>query len=232
LTVDERERVLKILEDLNLPDGRWVLSGSGVMILNGLERHKPMGDLDIFVATRTWFDLLEQKERRLDRPSNFEQRVPVCVPKWEVFTTDPDDPMRRSDPPYLYGIMHGLEVNIFHGWRKRGIGDIDVAFWICNPEVVEGWPCIPLQFLLDWKQQVGRDKDQQDIKLLREHLFPIRAEDLQVDVYSAGVNASHVRITHMPTGIVAECGEFASQIANREYAIERLREKLIEDGRR
>jgi hypothetical protein len=32
--------------------------GLGVMCLHGIERDRPMGDVDIFVATRVWFDLL------------------------------------------------------------------------------------------------------------------------------------------------------------------------------
>jgi hypothetical protein len=126
-----------------------VLAGSGSMIMHGMER-KPR-DIDIFCATATWFGLLRSQRGN-----------------WNVFCTDPDDAKRRCDPPYLYKDMHGIEVNIFCDWRKRGIGEINVAFWIHNAVVIEGIPCVPLQLLLDWKEEVGRSKDTQDIAAIKQ----------------------------------------------------------------
>lgn len=145
----ERQRLDRVLRQLNLPKGRWVLSGSGVMVLHGMDRK--MGDVDIFIATRCWFDLL-------------------ATGLWQVYTTDPDDFKRRADPPYLYRTVGDIEVNVFFDWRKRGVGDIDVNFWLHNAEYVGGWPCIPLAFILYWKQEVGRAKDYHDIVAIQEHL--------------------------------------------------------------
>lgn len=147
----ERERLVAILRDLDLPPGGFCLSGSAVLVLHGIQRSKEMGDLDIFIPTRTWFQLYESGE-------------------WSLWTTDPEDPTRRHDPPYLIREVRGLEVNVFSEWRKRGVGDIDVAFWTCNSELVKGWPCVRLEFVLNWKEAVGRDKDLDDIKLLRQYL--------------------------------------------------------------
>lgn len=158
----EKPRLLRILRELDLPEGQWVLNGSGVMVMHGIERHKPMGDVDVFVATRVWFDLYE---------SALIQRAAYGVEQdWRVFTTDPDDPKRRCDPPYLYRQIHGIEVNVFSAWRRRGIGDIDVNWMVLNAELVDGVPCASLQSLLDWKEQVGRDKDSRDIHAIRRHL--------------------------------------------------------------
>jgi hypothetical protein len=154
----EGPRLKKILYELDLPAGQWVLSGSGVLVLNGIERDRPMGDVDIFVATRTWFTLFFRDLMSYERNP------------WGIFTTEPNDKKRRSDPPYLFKQIHGIEVNIFQSWRRRGIGDIDVAFWLANPQIVEGFPCVPVQFLLDWKEEVGRAKDQTDIERIREWL--------------------------------------------------------------
>ena len=159
----EKQRLEKVLHALNLPEGQWALSGSGVLVLHGIERNRPMGDVDIFLATRPWFDLFF----RSINPAQL--HVPVAKP-WQIFTTIPEDPKRRMDPPYLYKEMHGIEVNVFHQWRQRNIGDIDTAHWVNNAEKVQGWPCVPLQFLLDWKCEVGRAKDQNDIERIKEYL--------------------------------------------------------------
>lgn len=151
------EHILNELIDENvLKPGHWVLAGSGVMILHGLQRSKPMGDVDIFMATRDWIDV--------------SLRDWLDYVNWDVFTTDPNDFKRRCDPPYLYKETLGIEVNLFSQWRMRGIGDIDVNGWIHNAENVGGWPCVPLRLLFDWKRSVGRAKDIEDIHVLSQYL--------------------------------------------------------------
>ncbi|WP_027119610.1 peptide chain release factor 1 [[Mycoplasma] testudinis] len=64
----------------------------------------------------------------------------------------------------------------------------------------------------------------------------INPADLRIDTYrSGGAGGQHVnrtesavRITHLPTGIVAACQEGKSQIMNRETAMRMLRSKLWE----
>lgn len=64
----------------------------------------------------------------------------------------------------------------------------------------------------------------------------IRKEDLRVDTFrSSGAGGQHVnktesgvRFTHLPTGIVAESMDSRSQIKNREIALQRLYNKVVD----
>ena len=72
-----------------------------------------------------------------------------------------------------------------------------------------------------------------------EEDIEIRKDELKIDTFrSSGAGGQHVnktesgvRFTHLPTGIVAESTDSRSQIKNREIAIQRLYQKIVEAQR-
>lgn len=147
--IGHARRLSALLDRLNFREGHYFIGGSGPMVLRDM---RALGDLDIGVTTRYWFELQSR-------------------PEWEVWTTEPDDPKRRCDPPYLRGDVGGTEVNIFYAWRRRvdengveyGSTDYNDLFRNCL-EYVEGWPCVKLAVILRLKSEVQRDKDFNDIR--------------------------------------------------------------------
>lgn len=154
-----------------LPDGQWFLNGSAVLVLNGIDNGRGgMGDLDIFLATRSWFEIF-----RIYGTAN-----PDVHNGWKLVTPNPDDFRERADPPYLLRVMRGLPVHLFFNWRIRHVADIDVNFLIHNAEIVGGWPCAPLQMVADWKAQKLRAKDAIDLAAIaraRPDMFPLNTVD-------------------------------------------------------
>lgn len=174
---EDYEKLVKILGELNLPRGEWMLSGSGILVLYGLRDHKSMGDVDIFVTTRLWCEMFEV--------SIVDRVVRNWTPMWELVTTDPDDDRRRCDPPFLRREMHGLDVDVFFSWRLREpkgaleSGYIDINERFREIEFKDGIPHMGLRFMLDWKKAVGRPKDMEDIVALERYfngLFDVEEE--------------------------------------------------------
>lgn len=152
--MNERERVIQICSDIGLRSDLYVVDGSGSLILHGIttaERGKPMGDLDVFVATGVWFEIL------------WEQGA-----LWDLNLPDWDDNEKRCDPPVLSRMMYDLRVDMYYDYRHRNIGNKNVPFFILNSRLIDGIPCVPLQFIYDWKCEVGRAKDQIDIEILKK----------------------------------------------------------------
>lgn len=57
----------------------------------------------------------------------------------------------------------------------------------------------------------------------------MNVDDLRVEVFRAGLSGwNTVRVTHLPTGQTAECGEHRSQLRNRVAALAMLRRALGE----
>lgn len=163
-TTSPREEVLAILHELALPADQYVLAGSGILAIRDL-RHP--GDIDIFTTTKLWFDLLRQEK---GTPSERWAEW-TWEPVWKVFTTDPADKLRKSDPAYLYCSVNGVEVNIFNSWRIRDTGNINVAELLNSVQMIDGIPCQTLKSLQAWKSSIRREKDIPDLDLIQKQIL-------------------------------------------------------------
>lgn len=149
--MSERTKIIAICEALDLPKDQYCVCGSGVMVMHGIERDQPMGDLDIFCTTGLWFKLYESIEGGLT---------------WGLFLPDPYDAESRCDPPYLFLEMNNLEINVFSDWRLRERGNIDVNEMISGATEIDGIPVASLMFLYQWKNEVMRAKDEPDMRAI------------------------------------------------------------------
>lgn len=142
-----REHILKILTTIDLPKNKMTIGGSGVMALRNIRQIR---DLDVFVRRALWNEL-------------------EASGAWMRWDPDPNDSIRHADPPYLIKIVDGIECHLFYDWKHRGYR-VDVQEAIDNSEWVEDWPCVSLNFILQWKEFTRRPKDVEDIKLINEYL--------------------------------------------------------------
>lgn len=153
------EKVIALVNELDFHVSSYFLGGSAGLALRDL---RDIGDLDVGVTTRYWFELLKDD-------------------RWSVFTPDPDMAWERCDPPYLYRTVNGTEVHVFHSWRRRGaeetpFNDFNLVFEH-GIEVVKGIPCIKLSILLRQKVDAVlngepegnfRPKDIRDVGLITD----------------------------------------------------------------
>lgn len=156
--VSPSEKVDLIMRQLQLTPGQFFLGGSAALALRNI-RH--VGDIDLGVTTRYWFEMLYSGN-------------------WRLWTTEPDDMRRRCDPPYLIRDVGGVEVHAFYAWRRRGadeteFNDFNRVFFE-GTEEVNGWPCIKLPILTRQKIDAvqwwpPREKDLRDISDIAQYLI-------------------------------------------------------------
>lgn len=69
--------------------------------------------------------------------------------------------------PYLQKNVDGVECEAFvtsdsPGWQP------DIPRYLARPEIIAGYPFMPLKDLYEWKANVRRPKDVRDLKLIEE----------------------------------------------------------------
>lgn len=151
--------IMRTLREGGLSPNEVVLSGSAAMVAYGIDRGKQIGDIDLFVTTAAWFMLRE-------------------TGSFGTYITHTNDSRRRHDPPYLYKLvpwgLEGkdvIEINVFFEWRTRDHANISVKelFERANPVQNFGL-CADMRWLLEWKEAADREKDQDDMPLIKKLL--------------------------------------------------------------
>ena len=155
------QRVLRLVRELNFEPHSYFIGGSGALALRDF-RH--IGDLDVGVTTRYWFELVE-------------------AGGWNVIVPSSLDERRRCDPPYLQGVYLGTQVHIFSMWRRR---ELDETMYNDYNRVfaegldwVHGIPVLKLEILLRQKidavsKPPPRLKDIEDIQMISAFLHSIQ----------------------------------------------------------
>jgi len=124
-------KYLDELKDLNLPEGKFGIFGSGPLAIRNIrEPH----DLDIIVRKDLWDVLAEKYPQQIEGQSKF--------------------------------IKIG-NIEIRHNWANLS-NKIDEI--IDSAEMIENFPFVRLNYVLEWKEYVNREKDKNDIKLIKEYL--------------------------------------------------------------
>lgn len=178
--MNEVERIVKICDELALPPDQWVLNGSAVLALRGIDRGRPMGDMDVFCSTEAWFDVYHSMIVGIAMSA---ARGSGTLGNWELILPDGDNHVERCDPPFLRRSMYGLEVDLYFQWRRREAGpdDYDPRRYIESAEYIypsgdidgedfNSIPCVPLGFIIGWKMGMGRVKDLRDVAVIKEYL--------------------------------------------------------------
>lgn len=130
----------------------FVLFGSSVLLLH--ELRESIGDIDLFVSEHLWGCCEISTRWRTQRP-------------------------RPDDPPFLVKpLVGGVEAHAFLAWTQRDREWMKVEDAWESLEIVNGWPCVSLEYMRQIKQgafdhnpgSVFHLKHERDLKLIEEVL--------------------------------------------------------------
>lgn len=66
----------------------------------------------------------------------------------------------------------GGSIEVYRDWYP---GEWDIRGLIETAEVVDSIPFVRLEYVVDWKKKMGREKDQKDLVLIQEYLSTHKA---------------------------------------------------------
>ena len=131
--IDEFQKLLTEFKELNLPEGKYVIYGSGPL---GVREIRKVHDLDVVVADDLYQKLVKKypKHEKRDERKRF-----IKLGKIEIIPAS-----------------HSLIKNI-----KKTISKADT---------IDGLKFVKLEDLIKWKKKMGRPKDFEDVKLIKNYL--------------------------------------------------------------
>lgn len=136
----DRSKLLRLLRQLNLPKGQYVVFGGACLVIHGLRQ---ADDIDIFVTKKLYNQL---------KSSDWTEQWP-----------------KVENPPLLETIIEDTAVHAFYDWQQRKKWRPNIKKLIEQPELIEGFPFMPLELLHKWKSSLSRSKDDKDIKLIEAY---------------------------------------------------------------
>lgn len=125
-----------LLNELNLPKGEWVVFGGACLTAHGI---RITSDLELFVTQDLFNKLKEQG--------------------WEEKTAG------STGAKYVMKIYHDVPVLAFVQCGSRKWVP-NVASYLKDPEIISGYPFMPLKEMFEWKKATAREKDLRDVELI------------------------------------------------------------------
>ncbi len=136
----DRERLFTIIALLDLPEGEWVVFGGACLTAHGI---RTTSDLELFVT-----HVLYKKLRN----DGWQEKVANST--GAAYITKP----YLNIPVLAFMTCGSIQ------WRPA------VKSYLRNPEVLDGWPFMPLSEMYKWKEATARPKDIADLQLINDYL--------------------------------------------------------------
>lgn len=135
-----REELFSIIGELEFPPSQYAVFGGACLTANSI---RDTNDLEIFVCNQLFQRLIDL---------GWEQRI-----------------AGSTGALYLTTTVSKIAVLAFETCgSEKWVPDVDA--YIQNPELIEGWPFMPLAAMRDWKLATARPKDLLDVDLIDMHL--------------------------------------------------------------
>ncbi|MBN2585603.1 hypothetical protein JXA59_03070 [Patescibacteria group bacterium] len=138
------KKLLAELRQLQLPEGEYVVFGSGPMGIRGI---RDCGDLDLLITDWLWDQLVADGHQPI-------------VKNFDMTDADGQSVHVHQEQLQIGNIELGRRFNI-ERTREEIMND---------PDMFEGIPFAKLAYVLEWKRNFNRPKDKADVKLIEEYL--------------------------------------------------------------